>query len=173
MTPHKCSQFGIPVDGPTGVLCDNKSVVKNSSCFESCLNKKHNTIAYHVTRWATAVKEIIVGWIKSQDNLVDTLMKRLACFRCMYNPHGFVSMSRSGTPGICRSVLLSSVLVVWTQRLVIFPFLVSMSTASFCVCVTGIEIVLVSSKSGGILGCLLLGPFAGVDQLCINVFALS
>ena len=69
--------FSIPVAGPTRVLCDNESVVKNSSCFESVLNKKHNAIAYHVTRWATAAKEIVVGWIKSQDNLADVLTKRL------------------------------------------------------------------------------------------------
>ena len=56
--------FGIPITGPTRVLCDNESVVKNSSRFESTLSKKHNAIAYHMTRWATAAKEIIVGWIK-------------------------------------------------------------------------------------------------------------
>ena len=75
---YKLRMFGIPVAGPTRVLCDNESVVKNSSRFESVLNKKHNAIAYHVTRWATAAKEIIVGWVKSQDNLADALTKRLS-----------------------------------------------------------------------------------------------
>ena len=70
---YKLRLFGIPIAGPTRVLCDNESVGKNSSRFESCLNKKHNAIAYHATRWATAVKEIIVGWI----NLADALTKRL------------------------------------------------------------------------------------------------
>ena len=35
------------------------------------------TIAYHISRWATAAKEIIVGWIKSGDNLADAMTKRL------------------------------------------------------------------------------------------------
>ena len=73
---YKLRMFGIPITGPTRVLCDNESVVKNSSKFESTLNKKHNAIAYHMTRWATAAKEIIVGWIKSGENLADSLTKR-------------------------------------------------------------------------------------------------
>ena len=77
---YKLRMFGIPIAGPTRVLCDNESVVKNSSRFESCLNKKHNAIAYHATRWATAAKEIIIGWIKSGDNLADALTKRLTQF---------------------------------------------------------------------------------------------
>ena len=74
---YKLRMFGIPITGPTRVLCDNESVVKNSSRFESrTLNKKHNAIAYHMTRWATAAREIIVGWIKSRENLADSLTKR-------------------------------------------------------------------------------------------------
>ena len=69
---YKLRMFGIPITGPTRVLCDNESVVKNSSKFESTLNKKHNAIAYHMTRWATAAKEIIMGWIKSGENLADS-----------------------------------------------------------------------------------------------------
>ena len=74
---YKLMMFGIPIAGPTRVLCDNEAVVKNASRFESVLNKKHNAIAYHITRWATAAKEIIVGWIKSGDNLSDAMTKRL------------------------------------------------------------------------------------------------
>ena len=47
---YKLRMFGIPFEGPTQVLCDNKSVVDNSSKLESKLNKKHNAIAYHAVR---------------------------------------------------------------------------------------------------------------------------
>jgi hypothetical protein len=44
---YKLRMFGIPIDGPTDVLCDNQSVVTNSSVPESTLSKKHNSICYH------------------------------------------------------------------------------------------------------------------------------
>ena len=39
--------FGIPIDGPADVFCDNQGVVKNTSLPESMLSKKHNAINYH------------------------------------------------------------------------------------------------------------------------------
>ncbi len=41
--------FGIPMPQaePTSVLCDNESVVKNTTNVESTLNKKHSSVAYH------------------------------------------------------------------------------------------------------------------------------
>ena len=39
--------FGIPIDGPADVFCDNQGVVKNMSLPESVLSKKHNAINYH------------------------------------------------------------------------------------------------------------------------------
>ncbi len=40
--------FGIPIEGPTNVFCDNKAVTKNAIHPESrTLKKKHNSIAYH------------------------------------------------------------------------------------------------------------------------------
>ena len=53
--------FGVLIDSPTGVLCDNKAVVDNCSKLESKLNKRHNQIAYHPTRWAVAARIIRVG----------------------------------------------------------------------------------------------------------------
>ena len=63
---YKLQMFGIPFEGPTQVLCDNKSVVDNSSKIESKLNKKHNAIAYHAVRWAVAAATIIVGKISGE-----------------------------------------------------------------------------------------------------------
>jgi hypothetical protein len=44
---YKLRMFGIPIDGPTNVYCDNQGVVTNASKPESTLKKKHNSIAYH------------------------------------------------------------------------------------------------------------------------------
>ena len=74
---YKLRMFGIPVDGPTVVFCDNESVVKNSSLVESVLNKKHNSIAYHYVRWNVAAEVIEASWIESKRNLVDPFTKRL------------------------------------------------------------------------------------------------
>ena len=73
----KLRMLGIPIDGPAKVLCDNKSVVNNSSKLSSKLNKKHNSIAYHAVRWARAANIIQVGWIHTSINLADALTKRL------------------------------------------------------------------------------------------------
>lgn len=47
---YKLRMFGVPVEGPTEVFCDNNSVVLNSSNVESKLNKKNNSLQYHYTR---------------------------------------------------------------------------------------------------------------------------
>ena len=43
----KCWVFGIPVNGPINIYCDNEGVVKNASIPESTLQKKHNSVCYH------------------------------------------------------------------------------------------------------------------------------
>ena len=76
----KLRMFGIPLPKgePAQILCDNESVVKNSTKLESVLNKKHNSIAYHYTRWNCAAGIIQVGWISGKENLADPLTKRLS-----------------------------------------------------------------------------------------------
>ena len=69
--------FGVPIDSPTNVLCDNLSVVQNSSVLSLTLNKKHSSIAYHSTRWHVAAAVIRVAWINTDDNLADAMTKRL------------------------------------------------------------------------------------------------
>jgi len=49
---YKLSCFGVPFEGPCDVLCDNQSVVPNSSVPTSVLNKRHNTICYYRVREA-------------------------------------------------------------------------------------------------------------------------
>lgn len=73
----KLRMFGVPIDGPAKLFCNNKSVVKNSSFLASTLNKKHSSIAYHMVRWAVAEGVIMVGWVDTKWNLADAMTKRL------------------------------------------------------------------------------------------------
>ena len=70
--------FGVPVEGPTEIFCDNLSAVKNCTCVESKLTKKHNSLAYHAIRWAVAAKIIRLAWIDGKLNLADALTKLLS-----------------------------------------------------------------------------------------------
>ena len=56
--------FGITIDGPTDVFCDNKSVTNNVTLAQSVPKKRHNVIFYHRFCKARAAEVIIVGWIK-------------------------------------------------------------------------------------------------------------
>jgi hypothetical protein len=44
---YKLWMFGVPIDGPTNVFCDNTAVCKNMRRPQSTLTKKHHSIAYH------------------------------------------------------------------------------------------------------------------------------
>jgi hypothetical protein len=77
----KLRMFGVPLDGPTRVLCDNESVVKNSSLLSSTLNKKHSSIAYHSVRWNVAAGVVKFAWIDGRYNLADAMTKRLSMER--------------------------------------------------------------------------------------------
>jgi hypothetical protein len=63
--------MGIPIEGPCSVLCDNESVVKNLSIPESALKRKHNAIAYHRVREASASGMVRIGYIHSSCSLAD------------------------------------------------------------------------------------------------------
>jgi hypothetical protein len=72
---YKLRMFGVPVEDPTNVYCDNKSVVTNASVPTSVLSKRHNAICYHRVREAQAAGIISVLWIKGSMNLADLLTK--------------------------------------------------------------------------------------------------
>ena len=67
--------MGIPITGPNQILCDNNSVVLNTTLPSSTSKKKNNAIAYHKLREAVAAKIINVKHISGQDNVADTLTK--------------------------------------------------------------------------------------------------
>ena len=76
---YKLRMFGIPIEGPTNVFCDNdEAVTKNTIFPESTLKKKHNSIAYHRSREAVAAGTIRVTKEDGKTNLADVLTKPLA-----------------------------------------------------------------------------------------------
>jgi hypothetical protein len=69
--------FGIPIDGPANMYCDNGSVVTNCTQPESVLQKKHNAIAYHKVRESVAQRTIRIAKEDGKTNLADILNKPL------------------------------------------------------------------------------------------------
>jgi hypothetical protein len=87
---YKLQMFGIPIEGPAQVFCDNQGVVKNTSLTKSVLTKKHNAINYHAVREAVAAGVLEVIKEDTQTNLADLFTKVL--------------------PSNCRRKLLGSIL---------------------------------------------------------------
>jgi hypothetical protein len=75
---YKLHMFGVPIDGPANVFCDNCGVVKNASFPESTLMKKHNAINYHTVQEAAAAGILRVGKEVGETNLADLLTKVLS-----------------------------------------------------------------------------------------------
>ena len=74
--------FGVPIEGPANVFCDNNGVVKNTTIPESMLAKlKHNAINYHLIREAVAAKVLLVGKEDGMTNLADLFTKVLTADR--------------------------------------------------------------------------------------------
>jgi hypothetical protein len=75
---YKLRMFGVPIDGPTNMYCDNGSVVTICTKPESVLRKKHNAIAYHKVREAVAQGIIRIAKEDGKTNLADILTKPLS-----------------------------------------------------------------------------------------------
>ena len=73
----KLRYFGVPIEGPADVFCDNESVFKNVSTPESTLKKKHLSICYHRSREAVAAGVIRVAKEHTSTNLADLFTKSL------------------------------------------------------------------------------------------------
>ena len=90
---YKLRMLGVPVVGPSMMLGDNMSVIQNCSLPSSTLKKKHNAIAYHRVREATAAGVIRLAHVRSENNYSDILTKALGgmkhyglCKPLMFNP---------------------------------------------------------------------------------------
>ena len=78
---YKLRMFGVPIDGPANVYCDNEAVYKNTVIPESTLRKKHHSIAYHRCREAVAAKTIRVAKQGTTKNLADIFTKVMTSAR--------------------------------------------------------------------------------------------
>ena len=74
---YKLRMFGVPVDGPTNMFCDNEAVYKNASIPDSVLNKKHHSISYHRCREAVAGGWIRIAKEDTLTNLADVFTKTM------------------------------------------------------------------------------------------------
>jgi hypothetical protein len=61
--------LGVALNRPELMLCDNMSVVLNTTVPSSVLKKKHNAIAYHRVREAIAARIMRFAYIKSEEPL--------------------------------------------------------------------------------------------------------
>ena len=78
---YKLRMFGVPIDGPANVYCDNEAVYKNTVLPESTLKKKHHSIAYHCCCQAVACGVMRVAKQGTDKNLADLFTKVLSSAR--------------------------------------------------------------------------------------------
>ena len=74
----KLMSFGVKLDGPADVHCDNLGVCKNTMTPESTLSKKHNAINYHAVREAVARGLMRVCKEDTKTNIADALTKLMS-----------------------------------------------------------------------------------------------
>ena len=78
---YKLRVFGVPIEGPANVCCDNNGVVKNTTIPEAMLAKKHNAINYHAIRGAVVAGMLRLGTEDGLTNLADLFTKVLTADR--------------------------------------------------------------------------------------------
>jgi hypothetical protein len=74
---YKLRMMGLPLDGPASGLCDNQSVVLNSTIPSSTLKKKHNAVNYHKCRESIASGAVRLTKEPGETNLSDIATKLL------------------------------------------------------------------------------------------------
>ena len=75
---YKLRMFGVPINGPTNMFCDNQGVVKNTSIPDSTLSKKHNAVNYHTVSEAADCRIVRIRKEDTETNLSDVLKKVLS-----------------------------------------------------------------------------------------------
>jgi hypothetical protein len=75
---YKLRMFGVPIEGPTNVFCNNEAVCKNMTRPESTLTKKHYSIAYHRSQEAVAAGTVRVSKEDTLTSLADIFTKTMA-----------------------------------------------------------------------------------------------
>jgi hypothetical protein len=74
---YKLRMLGVPLNGPTTMVGDNKAVLLNTTVPSSMLKKKHNAIAYHRVREAIAAGILRFYYVPTSENFADILTKPL------------------------------------------------------------------------------------------------
>ena len=74
---YKLRMMGIPIEGPTRIFGDNKSVLCNTTIPDSTLKKKSQSIAYHFVREGSARDEWRTAYVNTHLNEADLLTKTL------------------------------------------------------------------------------------------------
>lgn len=74
---YKLRMFGIPMEGPAALYCDNEAVYKNVSNPVSVLNKKMHYVSYHYCREAVAANIAKIAKEDTLTNLSDLFTKVL------------------------------------------------------------------------------------------------
>ena len=72
---YKLRMFGIPIDGPCNIFCDNEAVTKSSMNPDTTLKKKHISIAFHQAREAVAAGIALIFYETSRTNHADLFTK--------------------------------------------------------------------------------------------------
>ena len=80
----KLQMFGIPLEGPSMVFCNNETVYCNAAIVESKLRRKHNSICFHLVRKAVAAGKMVVSKIDGNENLADLQTKSVPSHRKKY-----------------------------------------------------------------------------------------
>ena len=78
---YKLRMFGVPIEVPTNIYCNNEAVCRNGSTPESTLKKKHHSIAYHRNREAVAAGTCRITKEATETNLSDLFTKILSKVR--------------------------------------------------------------------------------------------
>ena len=81
---YKMQMFGIPLDGPANIFCDNEAVYCNAAFVESKLKQKHNSICFHLVHKAVAAGKMVVFKVDRRENLADLLTKSVPGHRRKY-----------------------------------------------------------------------------------------
>ena len=78
---YKLYMMGVPIDGPTNIFCDNRTVCNSAQRPDARLGKKHNAINFHRIRESVAGKWCRIAFEPGETNLADFFTKILPTYK--------------------------------------------------------------------------------------------
>ena len=79
---YKLQMFGILIEGPSNMICDNEYIYKNVSTPESTFKKKNVSICYHKCREAVATGVVYIAKEGTATNLANVFTRLMIQIRC-------------------------------------------------------------------------------------------